>query len=160
LQTADYLRLNPNARIPTLIDGDVVIWESMAINIYLSEKYEGPMRVVARIRAKSSHMGSFACLTPHMLALRQREWPRRGRKRQCRVQSSSVRQSLVLPTDGTIQVHARTQETGSCDRIACPSHYAPLDRPDTMPMASLQRRSSDRLRQRSRLRSILAAPSQ
>jgi glutathione S-transferase len=44
LQTADYLRFNPNARIPTLIDGDVVIWESMAINIYLSEKYEGPMR--------------------------------------------------------------------------------------------------------------------
>ena len=43
LQTADYLRLNPNARIPTLMDGDVVIWESMAINIYLSEKYEGPM---------------------------------------------------------------------------------------------------------------------
>jgi glutathione S-transferase len=44
LQTADYLRLNPNARIPTLVDGGVVIWESMAINIYLSEKYEGPMR--------------------------------------------------------------------------------------------------------------------
>jgi glutathione S-transferase len=42
LQTADYLRLNPNARIPTLVDGDVVIWESMAINIYLSEKYNGP----------------------------------------------------------------------------------------------------------------------
>jgi glutathione S-transferase len=40
LQTADYLRLNPNARIPTLVDGDVVIWESMAINIYLSEKYD------------------------------------------------------------------------------------------------------------------------
>ena len=43
LQTADYLRLNPNARIPTLVDGDVVIWESMAINIYLAQKYEGPM---------------------------------------------------------------------------------------------------------------------
>ena len=43
LQTADYLRLNPNARIPTLVDGGVVIWESMAINIYLSEKYDGPM---------------------------------------------------------------------------------------------------------------------
>jgi glutathione S-transferase len=43
LQTVEYLRLNPNARIPTLIDGGVVIWESMAINIYLSEKYEGPM---------------------------------------------------------------------------------------------------------------------
>ncbi len=44
LQTADYLRLNPNARIPTLVDGDVVIWESMAINLYLAQKYEGPMR--------------------------------------------------------------------------------------------------------------------
>ncbi len=43
LQTADYLRLNPNARIPTLMDGDVVIWESMAINIYLAQKYEGSM---------------------------------------------------------------------------------------------------------------------
>src|SRR5271170_477768 len=43
LQTADYLRLTPNARIPTLVDGDVVIWESMAINIYLAQKYEGPM---------------------------------------------------------------------------------------------------------------------
>ena len=32
LQTADYLLLNPNARIPTLVDGDVVIWESMAIS--------------------------------------------------------------------------------------------------------------------------------
>jgi len=43
LQAADYLRLNPNARIPTLVDGDVVLWESMAINIYLAQKYEGPM---------------------------------------------------------------------------------------------------------------------
>ncbi len=38
------------------------------------------MRVVARIRAKSSHMGDFACLTPHLLALRQRERQRCGRE--------------------------------------------------------------------------------
>jgi glutathione S-transferase len=43
LQTAEYLRLNPNARIPTLVDGDVVLWESMAINLYLAQKYERPM---------------------------------------------------------------------------------------------------------------------
>jgi glutathione S-transferase len=43
LQGADYLRLNPNARIPTLVDGDLVLWESMAINLYLAQKYEGPM---------------------------------------------------------------------------------------------------------------------
>ena len=43
LQSAEYLRLNPNARIPALVDGEVVLWESMAINLYLAQKYEGPM---------------------------------------------------------------------------------------------------------------------
>ena len=43
LHTPEYLRLNPNARIPTLMDGEVVLWESMAINLYLAQKYEGPM---------------------------------------------------------------------------------------------------------------------
>ncbi len=45
LQTADYTRLNPNARIPTLVDGDVTLWESMAINIYLAQKYDGPVHL-------------------------------------------------------------------------------------------------------------------
>jgi glutathione S-transferase len=43
LQSAEYLRLNPNARIPTLVDGDFVLWESMAINLYLARKYAGLM---------------------------------------------------------------------------------------------------------------------
>jgi glutathione S-transferase len=43
LQSPEYLRLNPNARIPTLVDGDLVLWESMAINLYLAQKYQGPM---------------------------------------------------------------------------------------------------------------------
>ncbi len=42
LQSPEYLRLNPNARIPTLVDGDLVLWESMSINL-LAQKYEGPM---------------------------------------------------------------------------------------------------------------------
>src|ERR1700746_1776244 len=46
LHSAEYLRLNPNARIPTLVDGDVVLWESMAINLYLAQKFEGPMHCV------------------------------------------------------------------------------------------------------------------
>ena len=43
LQTAEYLRLNPNARIPTLVDGDLAVWESLAINLYPAQKFEGPM---------------------------------------------------------------------------------------------------------------------
>lgn len=41
LRDPAYLELNPNGRIPTLVDGDFVIWESMAINFYLAEKYDG-----------------------------------------------------------------------------------------------------------------------
>lgn len=34
-QDADYLAMNPNGRIPTLVDGDFVLWESNAIMRYI-----------------------------------------------------------------------------------------------------------------------------
>lgn len=36
---ADYLSKNPNGKIPTLIDGDYVLWESNAIVRYLCDQY-------------------------------------------------------------------------------------------------------------------------
>jgi glutathione S-transferase len=41
--TADaaYLRLNPNGKVPTVVDGDVVVWESNTILRYLCNKYGG-----------------------------------------------------------------------------------------------------------------------
>jgi glutathione S-transferase len=36
-----YRALNPNGRVPTLVDGDLVLWESMAINLYLARRYGG-----------------------------------------------------------------------------------------------------------------------
>ncbi len=36
----EYLELNPNGHIPTLVDGDLVLWESMAINLYLARKHD------------------------------------------------------------------------------------------------------------------------
>ncbi|MGH9806728.1 MAG: glutathione S-transferase, partial [Terriglobia bacterium] len=32
----DYLAMNPNARVPTLVDGDFVLWESNSVMRYLA----------------------------------------------------------------------------------------------------------------------------
>ena len=42
-KTTDYLAINPNGRIPALIDGDVRLFESMAINLYLAKTYGGQL---------------------------------------------------------------------------------------------------------------------
>jgi glutathione S-transferase len=36
---SDYLAMNPNGRVPTLVDGDFVLWESNAIIRYLAMQY-------------------------------------------------------------------------------------------------------------------------
>lgn len=38
-QTPEYLALNPNGLVPTLVDGDFVLWESHAIMRYLATKH-------------------------------------------------------------------------------------------------------------------------
>ena len=37
-RTPEYLALNPNGKVPTLVDGDTVVWESNAIMCYLAGK--------------------------------------------------------------------------------------------------------------------------
>ena len=39
----EYLELNPNGKIPCIVDGDFVLWESMAINNYLANKHNSDL---------------------------------------------------------------------------------------------------------------------
>jgi glutathione S-transferase len=39
LKTPEYMKVNPNGKVPTLVDGDFKLFESMAINLYLAKRF-------------------------------------------------------------------------------------------------------------------------
>ena len=42
-KSPEYLAVNPNGRIPALVDGDLTLFESVAINLYLAKRYGGSL---------------------------------------------------------------------------------------------------------------------
>ncbi|TCD64425.1 Glutathione S-transferase 2 [Steccherinum ochraceum] len=54
----DYLKINPNGRVPALIDhknGDYTVWESAAILLYLVDKYDKEGRVSVPVGHPERH---------------------------------------------------------------------------------------------------------
>ena len=69
--TAEYGRLNPTRKVPTLIDGDVVVWESNTILRYLAAKSNSPLYPAdpaARIQVERWMDWLLAALNPVYLA--------------------------------------------------------------------------------------------
>ena len=58
-----YRKISPNGRVPCLVDGDTVVWDSLAIAEYLAERHEGiwpdpgAARAWARSAAAEMHSG-------------------------------------------------------------------------------------------------------
>ena len=81
-------RYSPARKVPVLLDGDLVIWESLAIAEYLAERFphlqlwpaESAARAHARAVSAEMHAG-FAKLREHMTLNCRRQLPGRGRAR-------------------------------------------------------------------------------
>ncbi len=55
---AEFLALNPNAMVPVLRDGELVLWESNSIIRYLANRYAGERSIRSRRRrARGSTSG-------------------------------------------------------------------------------------------------------
>ncbi len=69
-KTPEYRKLNPNGRVPTLIDGETVLWESLAINFYLAAKYDAGMKPPSAELLGHAYQWSFWAMTevePYLL---------------------------------------------------------------------------------------------
>lgn len=75
LNTPEYRKLNPMGRVPTIVDGDLVLHESAAICMYLADKYSygvlAPKLEDGKLRAEYTKwmvfsVGSLECVIARM----------------------------------------------------------------------------------------------
>jgi glutathione S-transferase len=59
----EHLKLNPNGHVPVIKDGDLVLWESLAIINYLAKKHGGPLAPANAEEAAKLDMWSMWALT-------------------------------------------------------------------------------------------------
>ncbi len=72
-KSAAHLKLNPNGHVPVLEDDGVVLWESMAINLYLADKYGKnslwPQDAAGRGEAYKWSFWAMTEVEPHLLTI-------------------------------------------------------------------------------------------
>lgn len=137
-RSADFLAHNPNGKLPTLVDDGFAVWESMAVNLYLAQKYGGglwPARFEDQTRAS---MWSFWAMTEleqplyATIALRRRD-PKAAAEAEAKVQRPlrvleaelSKREHLLGPTfsvaDLNVACVVAFGRYGQCDFTPFPS---------------------------------------
>ena len=113
-RTPQYLALNPRGQVPALVDGDVTVWDSQAILVYLARAYGGESWLPIDARGMADVMQWMAVSENEMLT---------GLAR------ARVMQKFGVPGDieacrqmghkilGVMDTHLAAREWLACDRL-------------------------------------------
>jgi glutathione S-transferase len=98
-RAASLLAVNPNGKIPVLIDGDLVLWESLAINLYLAHQYGAPLWPTAHTEQAIALQWSFWVVTevePHLWEMWQARSATRPDEARARIAEDRLRAALTI----------------------------------------------------------------
>jgi glutathione S-transferase len=79
---AVFLAINPNGKVPALVDGSFALWESIAINLYLAKKFVSdltPRTLEEEARALQWSLWGVTECEPHSVTLFTHMFPRATR---------------------------------------------------------------------------------
>lgn len=62
-KSPEFLKINPNGKVPAMVDGDLTLFESCAINFYLAEAYKKDMLGATPAEKGLVHQWSFWAMT-------------------------------------------------------------------------------------------------
>lgn len=104
---AAYLRLNPNGKVPTLVDGDLAVWESNTILRYLCNRYGGealyPADAAARSRIERWMDWQLAALYgPYLALFKEAKKPAAERSASFAADAADLRAQLEILERGAV----------------------------------------------------------
>ena len=103
----EYLAVNPNGKIPALVDGGTTLFESLAINLYLAGKYNGLLPESAEDRGRAYQWSVWAMTElepPLFTALRHRVlWEEAKRDPQLAAQAEQAAQKPLGILDAALR---------------------------------------------------------
>jgi len=77
-----FLAINPNGKVPALVDGPFALWESIAINLYLAKKFDSelaPRTLEEEARTLQWSLWAVTECEPHAVTLFNHTFPRAAR---------------------------------------------------------------------------------
>ena len=159
---AAYLRLNPNGKVPTLLDGDLAVWESNTILRYLCNRYGGEALYPADAAARSlierwMDWQLAALYGPYLALFKEAKKPAAERSASFAADAADLRAQLeILERGAVLRPWVAGAELSLADISLGPIVHRCLDFPVDLPGLATVRAWRERVAARPAFRKVIA----